>query len=489
MDIEERMRNEPENPVVVLEYAKHLYGTKDYRSLEDVFGKYLKRSYDLDLWMVYIEYVKKVSQKKFRLYEVYEFTLSQFENYWGSYGIYREYIEELGKIEDEQTRIEKTRNAYMRGLQIPMGNLPELWKEFESFELELNKITGKKIVSETLPIFQSSFQRYQTMVPLIRSWSISSAAKLIDMEMENGLKLSAKTHGARMQFIYNYVISSFHCSEEAYFFYSEYLMRVGQKEEARKVVRRGMGMSAGVFLPLYYGLVMEDEGIYNEVREKYSKEEEKSMHGRELDIVGINHLNYTLKKKGLECFRKLFIELNKEGMGPCVFIYCALVEYYVTGNRTVPYNIFSSGLLKHPDSSLLKEEFFLFLLRIGDEENARALFKRLEKTNKMWDMMIEYEFMAGSMEAFRELTEQKMGAIKSNEILPDVAEKERRRPVEGVLGKYYCFLDSFNFLGMEADDSGLLDELLSSLPQISPQNNVLSNVRLERIVDILKTMQ
>lgn len=485
METVEGLRDEPNSPVGMVEYAKHLYNSKDYRGLEGLFGKHLRKSYDLGFWMLYVEYVKKVSQKKFKLHEVYEFTLAQFENYWESYELYKEYIEELGKIEDEQTRIEKTRNAYMRALQIPMRGLSELWRDFEEFELELNKATGKKIVSDTLPIFQSSFQRYQAILPLVKNWNVKNAAKLIDMEMENGSKLSAKAHAARMHFIYNYILNSFYHAEEVYFFYSEYLMRNGQKEDAKKILQKGMEMTNGMFLSLYYGVTMDDEEIYSGLRDRFSAEENMN---EELDLIEINHLNYNLKKKGLESFRKLFIDLNKETPGPHVFVYCALVEYYATGNRSVPYNVFSSGLQKHPKSTLLKEEFFMFLLRTGDEENARALFKRLEKTNKMWDAMIEYEYMVGSMELFKDLVEQKAMAIKDGVILPALPEKSRKEAVDGVLGKYYSFLSSFNFFELKVDDSRVLDEFLGNLPQIGQQSNVLSNIKLEKVVDLLRTI-
>ncbi|ADM11086.1 pre-mRNA 3'-end processing cleavage and polyadenylation factor [Encephalitozoon intestinalis ATCC 50506] len=493
MDVEEKTGIEMGSPSAIMEHARDLYTSKDYRSLESLFGKCLKKSYNLELWMLYIEYVRKVSQKKFKLYEVYEFTLGQFENYWDSYGLYKEYIEELGKIEDEQTRIEKIRNGYMRALQTPMSSLSELWKDFENFELELNKITGKKIVSDTLPIFQSSFQRYQQMQPLIRSWSVKNAAKLIDLEMENGMKLGGRTHESRMHFIYNYILDSFYYAEEAYFFYSEYLIGIGQKEKAKKVIQRGIEMSDGMFLSLYYGLVMDEEEVYGDLKKKYFYQENEDggkSSGREADLLRINHLNYVLKKRGLESFRKLFIEVGNEGIGPHVFIYCAFVEYYATGSRTTPYNIFSSGLLKHPDSTLLKEQFFLFLLRIGDEENARALFKRLEKTSRMWDSMIEYEFMIGSMELFRELVDQKMSSIKDNAILPALPEREKDIQMEGILGRYHCFLNSFNFLDLKIkDNSRLLDEFMESLPKISQQNNVLSNLKPDKIVDLLKCIQ
>nr|2UY1_A Chain A, CLEAVAGE STIMULATION FACTOR 77 [Encephalitozoon cuniculi] len=493
MDAEEKMGVELSSPSAIMEHARRLYMSKDYRSLESLFGRCLKKSYNLDLWMLYIEYVRKVSQKKFKLYEVYEFTLGQFENYWDSYGLYKEYIEEEGKIEDEQTRIEKIRNGYMRALQTPMGSLSELWKDFENFELELNKITGKKIVGDTLPIFQSSFQRYQQIQPLIRGWSVKNAARLIDLEMENGMKLGGRPHESRMHFIHNYILDSFYYAEEVYFFYSEYLIGIGQKEKAKKVVERGIEMSDGMFLSLYYGLVMDEEAVYGDLKRKYSMGEAESaekVFSKELDLLRINHLNYVLKKRGLELFRKLFIELGNEGVGPHVFIYCAFIEYYATGSRATPYNIFSSGLLKHPDSTLLKEEFFLFLLRIGDEENARALFKRLEKTSRMWDSMIEYEFMVGSMELFRELVDQKMDAIKADAILPPLPPREHNVQMEGILGRYHCFLDSFNFLDLKIrDNSRLLDEFMENLPKISQQNNVLSNLRVEKVISLLKSVQ
>ncbi len=485
--MEERTQGEPQNPSEVLERARMLYGSKDHRGLEGLFGKYLRKSYDLEFWMLYVEYVKKVSQKKFKLYEVYEFVLGQFEHYWDLSGLYREYIEELGKIEDEQLRIEKMRSAYMKALQTPMGSLGELWKAFESFELDLNKITGKKIVNDMLAVFQSTFQRYQAIQPLVRSWSIASASELIDVETEMGQKLSEKAYESRMHFIHNYVLDSFHYAQEVYFFYSEYLIGIGQKEKAKKVVERGIEMSEGMFLPLYYGLVMDEEEVYVDLQRRYAGGEGR--HEREADLVAINRLSYVLKKRGLEAFRKMFIELSSGGIGPHVYVYCAFVEYYATGSKATPYNIFSSGLQRHPENVLLKEEFFLFLLKIGDEENARALFKRFEKTWRMWDAMIGYEFMVGSMELFRELVGQKMASIRSGTIVEDAYRKDEGRQVGGILGRYCSFVDSFSFLDLRiGDGSRLVDEFIEKLPEISRASDVLSNLRIESVIELLKSM-
>jgi cleavage stimulation factor subunit 3 len=487
MEFSEKLQKEPENPVFVKEYCEHLYAIKDYRSLEQMFTKYLKKSYSLGIWHIYIDYVKKVSQKKFQAHEAYELVLSQFEHYWDAHDIYRSYIEELGRIEDEQQRIGKIRTAYMRALQTPMRGLGDLWRDFEGFELELNKITGKKIIGDTLPLFQNSFQQYQAMLPLLRDWSIESAAKLIDLEGENGLKASDAVHASRMGFIHKFVLDAFYYSEEAYFFYSEYLVARGQKSAAREVLHRGMRANKGPFLPLYYALLMDDESMYHDLRKRCAIEADGST--RSLDLVDINHLNFTLKKKGLEAFRKLFVELSAGDVGPHVYIYGAHVEFYLTGSRITPYNVFSAGLLKHPASTLLKQEFFLFLLRIGDEENARALFKRLDKTNKMWDAMLEYEFAVGSMELFRELTEQKMQASERSRILKALPEIEPRKKTAGILGKYFCFLDSFYFLGLAMDESNPLEDFMVQLPHIEPCNDVLSNLNLDRLIKFLQDLQ
>ncbi len=58
--------------------------------------------------------------------------------------------------------------AYQRAICVPIANVNTLWKEYDQFEMGLNKITGRKYLGEKSPAYMSAKSAYTALENITR---------------------------------------------------------------------------------------------------------------------------------------------------------------------------------------------------------------------------------------------------------------------------------------------------------------------------------
>ncbi|KAF7794503.1 hypothetical protein EIP86_005637 [Pleurotus ostreatoroseus] len=148
----------PNTPSAQIAYLNHVLESSNptkYQYAGSLFEKYLKISPFVDLWKVYLSYVRKItanSAERDTVRKAYEFALNHIGQDKDSTEIWADYIQLLKAAQattswDERQKIEAVRKAYQRAVQIPMDNVKRLWEEYQEFENNLNKITANKLIS------------------------------------------------------------------------------------------------------------------------------------------------------------------------------------------------------------------------------------------------------------------------------------------------------------------------------------------------------
>ncbi len=56
----------------------------------------------------------------------------------------------------DQQKMDQLRKAYQRAICVPISNVNILWKEYDQFEMGLNKMTGRKFLAERSPAYMSA---------------------------------------------------------------------------------------------------------------------------------------------------------------------------------------------------------------------------------------------------------------------------------------------------------------------------------------------
>lgn len=451
---EKNFKENPKNQNYLYLYALKLFNT-DVKELEKLFGKYLKRSYDLRFWNLYIEYVTKVSSKKVNVNDVYNFVINHFEYSYFSFVFVRNFISHLSSEGSEDL----IRKVYHKALTNPMHNLGQLWNEYEKWEISVNRINARSNIEKIQQGYTQAFSMYQRLIPFIDS---NSFFPIIDIELENPLNLSKKFFDSRLSFIFDYYISIFPENEALLFLQSFYIK---DKENSFDF--------NSTFLSYWFSF------YYN--KNLFNFEDKKN---KQLTIV--NFLNWTVKNEGINAFRNKFNEMKNQS-GVYAYIYAAHVEFYQGCNKKEAYEIFVEALEKFGDSSLLNEEFFKLFLKIGDEENIRLLFKKLKKTELIYDLMIEYEFMHGDMEAYKNLLIQR-DEEKNDILLSSTTINNKIIKSKGCMLVYETVLNNFGFLDLKIENIDIITEFISRLPPLSYNENILSNFDSSIIIDILQTI-
>jgi len=52
--------------------------------------------------------------------------------------------------------MELLRKTYQRAIALPIGTVESIWKEYDAFENSLNRVTGKKLITEKSPIYMTA---------------------------------------------------------------------------------------------------------------------------------------------------------------------------------------------------------------------------------------------------------------------------------------------------------------------------------------------
>jgi len=437
----------------LLNCAKNLYDKKMYPELHNIFSKYLKKSYDINLWELYMEYVYKISTKKVSTCEVYAYVLNHFEFSYFIIPLVKKYISELQNQDEDALNVEKIRKVYHRTLENPGHGLDQLWGEYEKWEFALNRLTAKGYIEQIHPLYQNASTVYHRLFSHIENDDFFG---ILDIELENLLKLNKKSFEKRFHLIFNFYISKFPASEPLLILRSFYLKDHVKIESPETTL-----------LSIWYSY------LYNTSYFNFNDH-------ANLDLVMINSFNWTLKNKGVDAFRTRFSEV-KDTVGPYVYVYASRVEYD-QGDKKTAYQICNEAVDRFPKNPLVLDEFFKLF---ADDENIHSLFQRLSKTEKIWTKMVSYEFSHGDADSYREMLRLRDVAIEKNEILKSVNCEKRASFIKGTKGVYESIVENLGFMDLRIVNRDVCKEFLSQLPELPRSDNILSSFDNKKIVSIL----
>ena len=124
---------------------------------EQIFGKSLLTVPNVQLWSVYLNYIRRVNDllndlsgsARATISQAYDFVLANIGVDRDSGRIWQEYIQFVrsapgqigGTSWQDQQKMDQLRKAYQRAICVPMSSVNNLWKEYDQFEMGLNKLT------------------------------------------------------------------------------------------------------------------------------------------------------------------------------------------------------------------------------------------------------------------------------------------------------------------------------------------------------------
>lgn len=144
----------------------------NFGDAERLFGQCLMTVPNIRLWTIYLNYIRRrndlssdaTGQARQTVTQSYEFVLDHIGVDRDAGDIWQDYIQFIksgpGQIGgtgwQDQQKMDQMRKAYHRAICIPMSSINNLWKEYDQFEMSLNKVTGRKFIQERSPGYMSA---------------------------------------------------------------------------------------------------------------------------------------------------------------------------------------------------------------------------------------------------------------------------------------------------------------------------------------------
>lgn len=125
--------------------------------VEQIFSKSLLKNHNTALWSVYLDYVRRrnnvmtdtTGAARQTINQTYDFVLNVIGIDKDSGQVWQDYIDFLksapgtvgGSGWQDAQKMDLLRKAYQRAICVPTQVVTALWKEYDSFEMALNKAT------------------------------------------------------------------------------------------------------------------------------------------------------------------------------------------------------------------------------------------------------------------------------------------------------------------------------------------------------------
>ncbi|KAI9710575.1 MAG: mRNA 3'-end-processing protein rna14 [Bogoriella megaspora] len=139
---------------------------------EALFNRSLLQVLNVDLWSVYLDYIRRRNptvtdtsgKARQTISQVYDFVLDHIGLDKDSGQIWKDWIDFVrsgpgtvgGTTWQDQQKMDLLRKGYQRAICIPTSVVSTLWKEYDVFEMGLNKTTGRKFLQEKSPSYMTA---------------------------------------------------------------------------------------------------------------------------------------------------------------------------------------------------------------------------------------------------------------------------------------------------------------------------------------------
>ncbi|SPO27518.1 related to RNA14 - component of pre-mRNA 3`-end processing factor CF I [Ustilago trichophora] len=273
----------------------------NFAQVEAIFTRCLRTTPSVDLWKFYLSYTRRVNplppstgaeedapreQARRVLEGAYEFALRFIGSDKDSGQIWTDYIALIKEREakggwKEGQKMDDLRRVYQRAVSVPLSNIEAIWKDYDSYENGLNKLTAKKFLAERSPAYMTArrvlrdLKAYtdhlvKPLLPRVPVWTTSAIpgdagedpaqwqrerqqveawTEYLKWEESNPLLLEdAAALQARITSAYRKATMYLRFYPEVWYLASRYLISTSRQDEAATWLKNGMEACTGSFL-------------------------------------------------------------------------------------------------------------------------------------------------------------------------------------------------------------------------------------------------
>ena len=142
------------------------------QAAEGIFGRTLLMIPSLEIWKQYLDYLRRIhplipdpdGSKRAIISQAFDVLLDNVGIDPDSGEIWREYVEFIksmpgvvgGQGWQDAQKVDLLRKAYQRAIRYPHSELTKLWKEYDHFEVNINKQMSRKFMQEHSPNYMTA---------------------------------------------------------------------------------------------------------------------------------------------------------------------------------------------------------------------------------------------------------------------------------------------------------------------------------------------
>ncbi|SPQ24730.1 b246e5c7-ed4d-46ae-aa76-2c0df1500e00 [Thermothielavioides terrestris] len=183
----------PQAADVWVDYLAMELDMNNFPEAELIFNKSLMSTLNVNLWTKYLDYIRRrndlndsTGNARQTVSRAYEFVIDNIGLDKDSGKIWAEYIQFIkfgpgtvgGSQWQDQQKMDQLRKAYQRAICVPIANVNTLWKEYDQFEMGLNKLTGRKYLAEKSASYMSAKSAYTALENITRGLQRTTLPRL-----------------------------------------------------------------------------------------------------------------------------------------------------------------------------------------------------------------------------------------------------------------------------------------------------------------------
>ncbi|KAK8135461.1 hypothetical protein PG984_003401 [Apiospora sp. TS-2023a] len=166
----------PQSAEMWVQYLQQELSLDNFAEAEQIFHRTLMTIPNVQLWTAYLDYIRRRNDlhdgtglARQTVNSAYEFVLKNIGHDRDSGKVWHDYIQFIksgpgqidGKGWQDMQKMDLLRKAYQQAICIPMSNLNILWKEYDQFELGINKVacSGSQIFTGEIPVVHVGSKR------------------------------------------------------------------------------------------------------------------------------------------------------------------------------------------------------------------------------------------------------------------------------------------------------------------------------------------
>ncbi|KAL5279984.1 CSTF3 family protein [Megaselia abdita] len=474
---------------------------RNYERVEKLFQRCLVKILNIDLWKLYLTYVKEtkagLSTHKEKLAQAYDFALEKIGMDLHSFSIWQDYITFLKGVEAigsyaENQKITAVRRVYQKAVITPIIGIETLWKDYIAFEHSINPIISEKMslerskdymnarrVAKELEICTKGLNRNLPAVPPTNTREelkqVDLWKKFILFEKSNPLRsedtalITRRVMFATEQCL---LVLSHHPSvwHQAAQFLDSSSKNLAEKgdvqaskifgDECANILERSITGVLNKNALLYFAFADFEEGRmkYDKVHQMYNKF--LTIPDIDPTLAYVQYMKFCRRAEGIKSARAVFKKAREDVRSRYhVFVAAALMEYYCSKDKEIAFRIFELGLKRFGGSPEYVMCYIDYLSHLNEDNNTRVLFERVLSSGgltpqlsvEVWNRFLEFESNIGDLSSILKV-ERRRSAILEN--LKEFEGKETAQLVDR-----YKFLDLYPCTMTELKSIGYTDSI------------------------------